>query len=53
MTAQLDQSATIYHCIVCGPCLRFDVDDDTATITVHDTVAHPATLTYDEEDNPQ
>lgn len=53
MTAQLDQSVTIYHCIVCGPCMRFDVDDETATITVHDTVDHPDTLTYDEEDKPQ
>lgn len=51
MTAYADTESTVYHCVVCGPCLRFESDD--AAVTLHNEVPHPDTMTFDEEESPQ
>lgn len=50
MTATADEEATVYHCVVCGPCLRMLCED--GRVTVHNSVPHPE-IEFDEEERPQ
>ncbi len=52
MTACADDGATVYWCVVCGPCLREQVAED-CHVTVHNDIPHPQDMTYDEEEKPQ
>lgn len=51
MTAESDETTTVYQCVVCGPCLR--LEDEDRNITIHRNVPHPDGMTFDEESNPQ
>ena len=51
MNAELDPTARVYWCVVCGPLLRLDAQG--GTLTVHRPLPHPHDMTYDEEDRPQ
>lgn len=51
MTACVDTESTVYHCVVCGPCLRMDCEN--GEVTMHNNVPHPNTMTFDEEERPQ
>ena len=51
MTACVDTDATVYHCVVCSPCLLLHCSD--GEVTVHNNVPHPDTMTFDEEERPQ
>lgn len=51
MSATLEETARVYHCLICGPLMRFPYGD--GYVTFHRDVPHPHDLTFDEEDNPQ
>jgi len=52
VSGELEPGASVYYCLVCGPCFRENFPDG-AHITYHLNVPHPEVLTYDEESNPQ
>lgn len=51
MSATFDESAQVFHCVICGPLFRFPCGD--GSVTYHKNVWHPYSLDFDEEDNPQ
>lgn len=51
MTAIVDTDAAVYHCVICGPCLRLLCEN--GDVTVHNLVPHPETMTFDEDERPQ
>jgi hypothetical protein len=51
MSAQVDGDCTVYRCVVCGPILQ--LDEGGTTLTLHNDIPHPLTMTFDEDDNPQ
>lgn len=56
MSAQLDLSAQIYWCPVCGPSLRCLTDEDDEAehyVTIHYNRPHPWNLDIDEDARPQ
>lgn len=53
MTDCAEQVAVVYHCLVCGPIMRFDLPSG-AHITYHKDVPHGYVISqFDEDSNPQ
>ncbi len=48
MSAELDTTASVYHCVICGPLFRFHLPHG-AWVTYHNNVPHPYNL-HDEPD---
>lgn len=44
--AYLDQTASVWYCILCGPILRLRCSD--GVVTYHDNVEHPALMDFHE-----
>jgi hypothetical protein len=48
MSAQLDEAAAVFHCVVCGPCLRLVTL--MGEVTIHHPVPHPLEVLQQPED---
>ena len=54
MTAESAQDCSIYHCVVCGPVMRFIREDHDTDLVLHHDIEHPdSVFLIDDEGNPQ
>lgn len=51
MSAQLDESVQVFHCVVCGPVLRLPTL--TGDYTIHQPVPHPLEVLMQPEDEQE
>jgi hypothetical protein len=49
LDAQPDPDVSLYWCPVCGPVMKFDVDDEHCAV-VHQDVPHPEGMDFEESE---